>query len=157
MYLKQLYLPAEHPYIYTPFYNLYQDIPNFISLPTTASCRWTDSVTAIIGRDVVANLTSGMSPRTGSDKVGSGVTGFRTKGKQNKEQQMKKKHINYYTFSPEAQNGFLFYTAFWNKSYVHVIQFFRNKYQFINNVKHYLSMMKDKNYKITFFRKFQIQ
>jgi hypothetical protein len=22
-----LYLPAEHPYIYTPFYNLYQDIP----------------------------------------------------------------------------------------------------------------------------------
>jgi hypothetical protein len=70
---------------------------------------------------------------------------------------MKKNHINYYTFSPEAQNGFLFYTAFWNKSYVHVIQFFRNKYQFINNVKHYLSMMKDKNYKITFFRKFQIQ
>jgi hypothetical protein len=57
-------------------------------------------VTAIIGRDVVANLTSGMSPRTGSDKVGSGVTGFRTKGKQNKEQQMKKNHINYYTFSP---------------------------------------------------------
>jgi hypothetical protein len=45
-------------------------------------------VTAIIGRDVVANLTSGMSPRTGTDKVGSGVTGFRTKGKQNKGQQM---------------------------------------------------------------------
>jgi hypothetical protein len=40
----------------------------------------------------ITTLTSGMSPRTGTDKVGSGVTGFRTKGKQNKGQQMKKKH-----------------------------------------------------------------